>query len=45
MKTKGKKGGGGNNKKYDKNDEREKDEKRKVKVPCNICKDDHIKHK
>jgi hypothetical protein len=43
-KIKGKKGGGGNNKKYDKNVEREKDEKRKVKFPCNICGDDHLTH-
>ena len=41
-KGKGKKGVGGNNKKYDKNVEREKDEKGKVKLPCNFCEDDHI---
>jgi len=43
-KGKGKKGSGGNNKKYDKNVEGAKDEKRKVKFPCNICEEDHLTH-
>jgi hypothetical protein len=43
-KGKGKKGSGGNNKKYDKNVEGAKDEKRKVKFPCKICDEYHLTH-
>jgi hypothetical protein len=43
-KGKGKKGSGGNNKKLDKNVEGAKDEKRKVKFPCNICEEYHLTH-
>jgi hypothetical protein len=43
-KGKGKKGVGDNNKSLDKNVEGEKDEKIKVKFPCNICDDDHLTH-
>jgi hypothetical protein len=43
-KIKGKKFGGGNNKKYDKNVERGKDEKIKVKFPCKIWGDNHVTH-
>jgi hypothetical protein len=38
------KGGGGNNKKSNKNVEGAKDERRKVKFPCNIYDDDHLTH-
>jgi hypothetical protein len=43
-KCKRKKCGGENNENYDKNVEREKDEKRKVKFPCKLCGDDHLTH-
>jgi hypothetical protein len=43
-KGKDKKGGGGNNKRYDKNVEEAKDEKRKMKFPFNLCNDDHLMH-
>jgi len=44
MKGKGKKCGGGNNKNSNKSDEGEKDEKRKVNFPYNLCDDDHLTH-
>jgi hypothetical protein len=43
-KGKGKKGSGDNNKKTDKNVEGAKDEKRKVKLPCKLCDEDHLTH-
>jgi hypothetical protein len=43
-KAKGKKGGGGNDKKDGNNVEGEKNEKKKVNFPCNLCKEDHLTH-
>jgi hypothetical protein len=43
-KGKGKKVVGEIIKKSDKNAKREKHEKRKVKFPCKLCGDDHLKH-
>jgi hypothetical protein len=41
-----KKGGGNNNKnpKSNENDEGAKQEKKKVKFPCNLCSEDHLTH-
>jgi hypothetical protein len=47
-KGKDKKGGGNNNKNVNKPESSSgggKKEKRKVKFPCNICKEDHLTHK
>jgi hypothetical protein len=43
-KGKGKKGGGGNDKKDGNNVEGEKNKKKKVNFPCNLCKGDHLTH-
>jgi hypothetical protein len=44
IKGKGKKGKGGNDKKVANNVGEGKNEKKKVKFPCNICTDDHLTH-